>query len=151
MESDAAPRKPVPVPDSRSEGFWAAAVRHVLAIQQCAACGAHAYPPVDLCRHCLSSARSFRFEPASGRGRVKTWTVMRQAFLPGFAPDVPYIVAEVVLDDPDGVRMIGQIIGAAPDALSLGTPVHVVFDDVAPGVAVPQFALADSSRQGEST
>jgi uncharacterized OB-fold protein len=68
---------------------------------------------------------------------------MRQAFLPGFAPDVPYAVAEIELDDVD-VRVIGRLRGPAPDSLTIGTPVSVSFDDVADGVAVPVFELGVS-------
>jgi uncharacterized OB-fold protein len=93
--------------------------------------------------HCHDAGRRFRFELVSGRGRVKTWTVMRQAFLPGFAPDVPYAVAEIELDDTD-VRVIGRLRGRAPEALAVGAPVSVSFDDVADGVAVPVFELAAS-------
>jgi uncharacterized OB-fold protein len=68
---------------------------------------------------------------------------MRQAFLPGFAPDVPYAVAEIELDDAD-VRIIGRLHGPAPDGLTIGAPVSVSFDDVGAGLAVPVFALAAS-------
>jgi uncharacterized OB-fold protein len=137
------PPKPVPVPDEQSAGFWEAANEHVLAVQRCEACGTAAHPPVMVCGHCHDPGRRFRFEPVSGRGRVKTWTVMRQAFLPGFAPDVPYAVAEIELDDAD-VRLIARVHGTAPDALSIGAPVSVSFDEVAEGVAVPVVELRAS-------
>src|SRR5262249_11918136 len=138
-----APARPVRVPDDQTAGFWAAAADHVLAIQRCEACGNAAHPPVMLCVNCQDQGRRFRFEPVSGRGRVKTWTVMRQAFLPGFAPDVPYAVAEIELDDAD-VRVIGRLRGLAPDALAVGAPVTVSFNDVADGVSVPVFEVTAS-------
>ena len=137
---DSTPPKPVPVPDDQSAGFWAAAAQHVLAIQHCEACGRAAHPPVMVCVHCHSPERRFRFVAVAGTGRVKTWTVMRQAFLPGFAPDVPYAVAEIELDGTE-VRVIGRLRGGVPRALALEAPVSVTFDDVAPGVAVPVFEL----------
>src|SRR5437764_5884220 len=93
------PPKPVPVPDEYSEGFWEAAAAHVLAIQRCQTCRFYSYPPVTLCQSCLSQDRAFRFEPVSGRATIRTWTVMRQAFLPGFQGDIPYVVAEVELEE----------------------------------------------------
>jgi uncharacterized OB-fold protein len=136
-----APPKPVPVPDDQSAGFWEAAARHVLAVQVCENCGNQAHPPVMICGRCRDPRLAFRFEPTSGRGTVKTWTVMRQAFLPGFGPDLPYTVAEIELDDA-AVRVIGRIAGPAPDSMAIGAPVTVEFDDVAEGVAVPVFRLA---------
>jgi uncharacterized protein len=141
-DPDRVPAKPIPVPDPESEGFWEAAASHVLAIQRCEHCGWYAYPPHTVCKSCLSPQPSFRYEPVSGRGRVTTWTVVHQAFLPGFAGDVPYVVAEVELEEQEGLRMVARIVEARPDDLALGVPVEVVFHDVADGVAVPHFALA---------
>ncbi|HZA77275.1 MAG TPA: OB-fold domain-containing protein [Acidimicrobiales bacterium] len=138
----AAVTKPIPAPDPESEEFWAAAASHVLAIQRCTNCGWYAYPPNIVCTNCLSPEPAFRHEPVSGRGRVKTWTVVHHAFLPGFAPDLPYVVAEVELEEQEGLRMIARLVDAEPGDLTLGAPVEVVFDDVAEGIAVPHFALA---------
>lgn len=134
--------KPVPVPDERSAGFWEAAASHTLAMQRCTACGQFAYPPVMVCLRCHSTDQGFRYDPVSGKGRVRTWTVMRQAFLPGFRGDVPYVVAEIELDDQADLRMIAQVVGARDTDMAIGVPVEVVFEDVADGVAVPHVALA---------
>jgi uncharacterized OB-fold protein len=139
------PPKPVPVPDEGSRPFWEAAASHVLAIQCCDNCGWYSYPPVMLCPNCLSFERAFHFQPVSGRGTVKTWTVMRDAFLPGFKPDVPYVVVDVQLDEQAGLKVIGRLVDGADAALSLGAPVEVVFDDVAAGVSVPEFRLVARS------
>jgi uncharacterized OB-fold protein len=141
QETQAAP-KPVPVPDERSAGFWAAAADHVLAMQRCTACGKFAYPPVMVCLRCHSTEQGFAYEPVSGRGKVRTWTVMRQAFLPGFRGDVPYVVAEIELYDQADLRMVAQVVGAVDTDMAIGTPVEVVFDDVAPGTSVPHFTIA---------
>ena len=141
MSTDGA-RKPVPVPDVVSEGFWRAAASHVLAIQRCSVCGWYSHPPDVVCVNCLSAERSFRYEPVCGRGRLRSWTVMRDAFLPGFKPEVPYVVADVELEEQLGLRMIGRLVDGADAALGLGAPVEVVFEDVAEGIAVPQFRLS---------
>jgi uncharacterized OB-fold protein len=135
--------KPIPVPDPQSEGFWSAAASHVLAIQRCTECGWYAYPPNVVCGNCLSPEPSFHYQPVSGRGRVTTWTVVHQAFLPGFAADVPYVVAEVELEEQDGLRMVARLAGARPGDLAIGLPVEVAFDDVATGIAVPGFVPAE--------
>ena len=134
--------KPVPVPDPVSDGFWAAAASHVLAIQRCTDCGWYAYPPNVVCSNCLAPEPSFRYEPVSGRGRVTTWTVVHQAFLPGFAAEVPYTVAEVELEEQQGLRVVARLVGARPGDLAIGTMVEVAFDDVAAGITVPHFVPA---------
>jgi uncharacterized protein len=138
--------RPVPVPDPETEGFWAAAASHVLAIQRCTNCGWYAYPPNIVCSGCLAPEPSFRFEPVSGRGRVTTWTVVHHAFLPAFAADVPYVVAEVELEEQEGLRMVTRLVDARPADLAIGTPVEVGFDDVAAGIAIPHFAPSAAQR-----
>jgi uncharacterized OB-fold protein len=133
--------KPVPVPDEDSAGFWEATAQHQLAIRRCSNCGWYGYPPVMLCHNCLSPERRFHYEPVSGRGRIKTWTVLHQAFLPGFRGDVPYVVAVVELEEQPGLRMNVQLVDTPIDAVAIGVPVEVVFDDVAEGVSVPHFTV----------
>jgi uncharacterized OB-fold protein len=135
--------KPIPVPDPQSEGFWSAAASHVLAIQRCADCGWYAYPPAVMCGNCLSPEPSFHYQRVSGRGRVTTWTVVHQAFLAGFAAEVPYVVADVELEEQVGLRMVARLAGARPGDVAIGLPVEVAFDDVAAGVAVPHFVPAE--------
>lgn len=139
---------PVPVPDEDSAGFWAAAAEHVLTVQRCTHCGRYAYPPGVVCTGCLAPEPSFRWEPVSGRGRVASWTVIHQAFLPGFAAEVPYTVLEVELEEQDGLRLVARQAGDGRP--TLGAPVEVVFDDVGEGVAVPRFALVPAGAAGPS-
>jgi uncharacterized OB-fold protein len=142
--------KPLPAPDPGSEGFWAAAASHVLAIQRCADCGWYAYPPNVVCTRCLAREPSFRYEPVSGRGRVTTWTVVHRAFHPGFAADVPYVVAEVELAEQAGLGMVARLAGARPADLGIGTPVEVAFGYAAmstaarPATASPVRCTPDS-------
>lgn len=133
--------KPVPVANEVSEEFWKAAANHVLAIQRCDECGWFSYPPSLTCRGCLSPRR-LHYEPVSGRGRVKTWTVVREAFLPSWQDEIPYPVAVVELDEQEGLYLTAQIVGAGPDDMAIGVPVEVVFEDLAEGVSVPHFRLA---------
>ena len=47
---------------------------------------------------------------------------------PGFRDELPYVLAYVELDE--GVRLLTNIVGCAPDDVRIGMPVEVVFDDV---------------------
>lgn len=69
---------------------------------------------------------------------------MRQAFLPGFADDVPYVIAVVELDEQSGLTLIGRLTDGPDAPLALGSRVRVVFDEPAPGVAVPAFRLDEA-------
>jgi hypothetical protein len=68
--------------------------------------------------------------------------VVRTAFLPGFASSVPYVVAAVELDEQAGLRFVARLIDGPDAPLAYGAAVATQFDDVAPGVAIPMFALA---------
>ena len=134
--------RPLPVPDDQSAGYWAAAARHVLAIARCSQCGVFSHPPDSVCASCGSIEPGFQFEPVSGNGVVRSWTVVRQALLPGFEPDLPYLVVDVELQEQPGLRLTGRLLDGPGTPLSLGAPVRAAFEDVAPGVAVPAFRLA---------
>lgn len=133
--------KPIPVPDEQSEGYWAAAAEHVLALARCARCGTLAHPPGVVCPHCLSTEPEFAFVPVDGRGTVRSWTVIRDSFLPGFAADVPFVLVDVELDAQADLRLIGRLVDGPDAELHVGDRVVTVFDDLADGLAVPAFTL----------
>jgi uncharacterized OB-fold protein len=142
MEGPAA--RPVPLPDERSQGFWEAAARHVLAIQRCSNCGWLSYPPDVVCANCLLPERDFRWEPVSGRGTLRTWTVVRTAFLPGFSAYVPYVVAAAELVEQPGLRVTARLLDGPEARLRYGAAVDTTFEDMADGVSIPVFRLVAS-------
>jgi uncharacterized protein len=104
-------------------------------------------PPDLTCPRCLSPDPAFVFEPISGLGTVRSWTVMRQSFLPGFDDDVPFVLVDVELYEQPDLRMIGRLLDGPEAPVRLGDPVTVAFEDLAPGVAIPAFVL-DRGRAG---
>jgi uncharacterized OB-fold protein len=133
----------VPVPDERSQPYWDAAADHVLAMAQCSRCGAFSMPPDTVCSHCHRSDPDFIFVPVSGRGVVRSWTVMHQSFLPGFDDLVPFVLVDVELDEQPDLRTIGRLLDGPDAPLAIGARVVVAFEDLAPGVSVPAFELAE--------
>ena len=131
--------RPVPVPDEMSREFWAAAAAHRLELARCSHCAELSHPPDTVCPHCGSTDPAFTFVPVDGSGAIRSWTVMRQSFLPGF--DVPFVLVDVELFAQEELRLIGRLIDGPDVALRPGAPVHLVFEDLAPGVAVPAFEL----------
>lgn len=134
--------RPLPVPDAHSAPYWAAAARHELAIARCARCDRFEIPPGVVCAQCGTTDPAFRFEPVSGRGVVRSWTVIHRASLLGFTDEVPYLLVDVELAEQPGLRMIGRLLDGPDTALREGIPVRVAFEDVATGVSVPAFTLA---------
>jgi uncharacterized OB-fold protein len=134
--------KPLPVPDEQSAGYWAAAADGTLALPRCRVCRRYVLPPAAVCPECGSTEPGFDAEPVATGGTVRSWTVVRDAFLPGFADDVPYVLVDVELDVQRDLRMIGRLVDGPDAPLHLGDRVLVTFDDVGDGVAVPAFVLA---------
>jgi uncharacterized OB-fold protein len=130
--------KPLPEVTPAMRPFWEAARRHELVVQRCRGCGAHRFPARDLCSRCLS--RDADWVRVSGRGTVFSWAVMHQVYHPGFAPEVPYAVVVIEIDE--GARLVSNLIDCPPDAIVAGMPVEVVFDDVTAEVTLPKFRPA---------
>ncbi len=83
------------------------------------------------------------FTAVSGRGSVRSWTVMRQSFLPGF--EVPFVLVDVELDEQPELRLIGRLLDGEDPHLHIGARVQVAFESLASSaaeaVSVPAFAL----------
>lgn len=141
----APPSRPVPVPDEQSAPYWEAAARHVLTIAQCSVCDRFTMPPDQVCPHCRSTTPGFEFRPVSGRGTIRSWTVMHQSFLPGFEADIPFVLVDVELAEQPELRLIGRLVDGPQTPLRIGAAVHAAFEDLAPGVAIPAFELDESS------
>lgn len=144
MSDTSTPAPPIPVPDSLSQGFWDHAAEGRLAAWRCDACGTLAYPPQPVCTNCQADPPRFTWAPLSGAGTVATWTVVRDALLPGFAADAPYVVAEVEVPEQTGLRIVARLRGIAIDDVRVGLPVQVAFADGGEGTKVPVFEGAGS-------
>jgi uncharacterized OB-fold protein len=131
----------MPIPDERSDPHWRAAAAHQLVIARCSRCGAFNHPPDIVCAHCHSSDPEFRFDRVSGRGRIRSWCVVRRSFLPGF--DVPFVVVDVELAEQQELRLIGRLLDGPGPELRVDAAVRVAFEDIADGVSVPAFVFDD--------
>jgi hypothetical protein len=129
--------EPLPVPTPISQPFWDAAKQHRLTLQRCAN-GHVFYYARSHCPKCLSNELTW-FD-ASGAGTIYSYTVARRPTSPEFEQDVPYIIG--VIELAEGPRMTSLVVEADPDAVKIGTPVQVVFDDVSDAIALPYFRPA---------
>ncbi len=130
---------PLPSITDDTRPFWDACRRKVLVVQRCASCGAFRHPPSPVCWGCRSFAHDW---PAvSGRGTLFSYATVHRAFLPGLEPAIPYVVAVVALDDAPGVRVVSNLVDVPPEAVRIGMPVEVWFEDVSEAVTVPRFRV----------
>jgi uncharacterized OB-fold protein len=138
------PRRPLPVPDEGSKGFWENARQHVLSIQRCEHCGNLAHPPVEFCAVCHRLDRPlFRFEPVSGRGRLVTWTVIHRSIVAGFEQESPWTNAIARLDEQEDLFLLASLERSEGQVLAVGDPVEVVFSDISSDISLPLFRVAE--------
>lgn len=125
-----------PVINLETEAYWKAANDGKLLIKYCVECEEPHFYPRAHCPFCMSERTEWR--EASGRGRIYSYSVMRRA-------DPVYAIAYVTLEE--GVTMLTNIVGADPDALSVGQEVELAFGASAGGQAIPLFRPAGGAAK----
>ena len=115
--------------------FWEAAGRGELVLPRCRTCSTVFFYPRELCPDCLSS--DLDWVPASGKGRVYSYTIIHQPAHPTFRGDSPYVYAIIQLDE--GPRMVSNIVDCPNDDVSINMPVVAAFDAVTPDTTLVKF------------
>lgn len=118
-----------------NQPYWRHLASGRLHLNCCEDCGVARHPPAPICPRC----RSFRegWKPASGLGRLNTFTEVRHPVHPLLADATPYVVTLVDLDE--GVRMVSGLPPGRKAALRAGMRMRcevVRFDD---RFALPYF------------
>jgi uncharacterized protein len=115
--------KPIVIDETR--GFWEGTVAEELRVQVCGVCGHRQLPGGPCCRECLSA--QVTWARASGRGTVFSYTVVHKALHPAFAEQVPYVLADIQLEE--GPILTSNVTDVAPHDVSIGMPVEVWFEE----------------------
>lgn len=123
--------------------FWEGADEGELRIQRCADCGTLRHPPGPMCPACHSVNRDYVV--ASGRGEVHSYVVHHHPPVPGRT--TPFVVAVVEL--PEGVRVVGNVIGCSPGEVRIGMPVELTFQKMDDELTLPQWRPAGAPRVEE--
>jgi uncharacterized OB-fold protein len=135
--------KPRPSIGPDNAAFWQGCREHRLLLPTCHACGKAHLPPGPVCPFCFADSIDWR--PASGRGRISTWTRVHKAWFPTFADEVPYTVVQVELDE--GPRLTSHLLGARDPDIAVGARVEVVFTDVDNDLTLHNFRIIQSAAR----
>jgi uncharacterized protein len=127
--------RPLVSPDT--EFFWAGTRAGELRVQKCAACGALRHPPGPMCPACGEPATG-TYQVAEGTGEVYSYVVHHHPPVPGKTP--PFVVALVQL--PEGVRIMGELLGVPATDVEIGMPVRVWFERVDDELTLPAWRPA---------
>ncbi len=138
--ASSAPRFDLPTIETETKPFWDALRDHTLLIGRCDSCSRVHYYPRPMCPHCWSEAVTLM--PASGRGTLYTWSTVYVNDLPPFDARLPYVAAQVDLDE--GVRVTTIITGASPKELRVDMRVVLGFEAISEDVTIPVFSPVGS-------
>ena len=119
--------------DDENRFFWTSGADGVLRILRCNNCGFYIHPPGPICPRCLS--RDVAPQRVSGRGRVETFTINYQQWIPG---SDPYVIAWVSLEEQPSVRLSTNLIDVEVEDVHIGMEVAVEFEEVE-DVFIPLF------------
>ena len=113
--------------------FWDGTAAGELRIQRCGGCGALRHPPGPMCPACGAARPGYVV--AAGTGEVYSYVVQHHPPVPG--KQMPLVVALVAL--PEGVRMVGELLGVSPDRARIGLPVRVEFVRIDDALTLPAW------------
>ena len=126
MAADA-PAKPfrvLPRVTAANQHFWRGGEHGEIRFLRCRACRTYVHPPAPVCPDCYG--RDLAAEAVSGRATVLTFTLNHQPWVP--APDHPYAIAIVEIEEQRGLRLMTNVVGCPPQDVRVGMPVQVVFE-----------------------
>lgn len=120
------PTRPLPrVDEPDTADFWAGTRRRELRYQRCQDTGTVIWHPRAHSPDSLDGRLTTHV--ASGRGTVYSFSIVRQSYHPFFRARVPYVVAWVDLEE--GPRLLSNVVGVDPDAVTCGMPVEVEWEE----------------------
>ncbi len=135
------PFRVLPRVTPQNEHFWRGGAAGRLQFLRCGDCRRYLHPPAPVCGSCLS--KNLGVEAVSGRARVATFTLNHKEWVP--APDHPYVIAIVEIDEDPSVRLMTNLVNCDPAAVHIGMPVEVVFE-AHDDVHIPLFQPRGGAR-----
>ena len=117
------PARILPGLDDINRPYWTGGADGKLLIARCASCATYQHPPFSRCASC--GGADMVPTPVSGRGRIKSFTVNRQQWMPDLP--VPFVFAAVELDEQVGLYVLANVVGCPVEAVDFDMPVEVCF------------------------
>ncbi|OGA47609.1 MAG: hypothetical protein A3F74_23000 [Betaproteobacteria bacterium RIFCSPLOWO2_12_FULL_62_58] len=132
--------KPLPsLQDADALQFWQAAKEHRLALQWCSTCKSFLYPPGPACALCGAIDIVYKDIGREVTGSLYSYIITHRAFVPGFATNVPYVVALAEINEACNMKLLANLINCAPEKVRIGMQLRMVWEDRTPEVTLPQW------------
>ncbi|WP_010677616.1 Zn-ribbon domain-containing OB-fold protein [Bacillus timonensis] len=114
---------PGPTVTPFTKPFWDAVARQEFILQKCKDCGEWVFYPRSHCPHCLSN--QLEWTPASGKGKLKTWSIVHRPGHPAWAAVAPYALGVVELEE--GPTMLTHLLVDPNQEFKIGLPLKVKY------------------------
>jgi len=118
------PFRVLPKLTDQNRHFWQGGEDSELRFLRCRGCRTWLHPPSPICPGCLG--KDLAVEAVSGRATVLTFTLNHQPWVP--APDHPYAIAIVELEEQKGLRLMTNVVNCPAEDVRIGMPVRVIFE-----------------------
>ena len=136
--TDTFPEKWIPEPRPATAQFFEGAKEGKLRLQKCNDCGQWGFPLMEICPECGS--HNIEWADASGQGTVYSHGRLQRAYHPRHADRLPLVIAQI--DIPEGLRLMSNIVDAAPEDIKAGDAVVATFETFPDGGVLPVFKPA---------
>ena len=133
--------RPQIMPRGEERLYFEALAENRLTFGFCTSCSKAHFYPRTICPSCHSDQIEYRV--SSGRGTIYTFTTQYRAGNPALEDQVPYTI--VMVDLAEGYRMMADLIGSAPEDISIGLPVVAEVEHPENGHSVVHFRLEVSN------
>jgi uncharacterized protein len=146
--------------DIENIAYFGHCAKHDFHLQRCDDCKLLRYPPTTACPFCtcLDSA----WVPVEAKGTVHSYAEVHHGIQPQFQQRTPYLILLVDLDtqkgaptEYDALRVVGNLVTPAGELapkdqvarVGIGTRVKMVFNDLSPGLSLPQWTIDEDATQ----
>lgn len=116
-------KRKLPVLEPETAFFWTSGQSEKLQIQRCGDCGHWQHPPLPCCPACHQ--QNMVPQNVSGRGRVATFTINYESWLPTLTE--PFVFAAIELDEQPELYVFSNVL-CPVDAVNIGMRVRVCFE-----------------------
>lgn len=127
---------PGPIENKLTEPFWVGASEGQFKLQRCNNCKVSIFYPRAFCPKCWSS--NLTWVDASGKGKLKSFSIIWKPGHPTWIPAVPYVVGLVELEE--GPTMLSHILKTG-DNLQIGDPLQFISTNIG-GRVLPCFQIS---------
>jgi len=146
--------------DVENVAFFGHCAKHDFHLQKCDDCKLLRYPPTTACPFCTCLTSTW--VPVEGKGTVHSYGEVHHGIQPQFQQRTPYLILLVDLDtqkgaptEHDALRVVGNLVTSAGELapkdqverVGIGTRVKMVFNDLSPGLSLPQWTIDEDAPQ----